>query len=141
MKKNPVITYLFPLLLLLSTFLTHSGQGNAASFSTRHENYWQFISRPTYLLPFSLLVLFLLLALFWQLRQAGKAAMFMTGLALAVHLAILLSAISPFVPALFQGRFALAAGIFFTYTWGLLIDLLLAVILLVMLVRKNMIKA
>ncbi|MFT9266380.1 hypothetical protein [Oenococcus sp.] len=140
MKKNPISTYLLLLLLLVSIFLTHSGHGDAANFSTRHENYWQFISTPTYLLPFFLLVIFLLLALFWQIKQAGKVVMMMVGLALVVHLAILLSAISPFFPALLQGRFASAAGIFFTYTWGLLIDLLLAVILLVMLVRKNIVK-
>ncbi|MDN6900551.1 hypothetical protein DLJ48_02290 [Oenococcus sicerae] len=71
MKKNYVAIDILVLLLLISTFLTHSGHGNAATLSTHQENYWQLVLTSTYFLPFLLLVILLLLALFLQVKQAG----------------------------------------------------------------------
>ncbi|WP_080485310.1 hypothetical protein, partial [Oenococcus oeni] len=99
---------------------------------------------PAYLFLFIVLMVLVATTLFFAFKKESRKSVFFTSLSVTAHIVILLSVISPFFRFLYQRNlFSSLFGqsgvlsMMFTYSWGLLIDLILSVCLLGVLIKKT----
>ncbi|ABJ56641.1 hypothetical protein [Oenococcus oeni] len=143
MIKRNILKALLVLLFIIS-FLPHTGIGEAKKFSIATKNYWQLMTSPAYLFLFIVLMVLVATTLFFAFKKESRKSVFFTSLSVTAHIVILLSVISPFFRFLYQRNlFSSLFGqsgvlsMMFTYSWGLLIDLILSVCLLGVLIKKT----
>ena len=143
MRKRNILKALLVLLFIIS-FLPHTGIGEAKNFSVATKNYWQLMTSPAYLFLLIVLMVFVVTTLFFVSKKEPRKSVFFASLSITAHIVILLSVISPLFRFLYQRNlFSSLFGqngvlnMMFTYSWGLLIDLIFSVCLLSVLIKKT----
>ncbi|MDN6968443.1 hypothetical protein FCS83_07750 [Oenococcus sp. UCMA 17063] len=142
-NKSALMRIMFPL-VIIATFLPHEVNGNSKNFRMFSQNYWQLIIRANYFFVMILLLIFALISFIFLIKGNTRKFKFFGSLVLTIHISILTFILGSSFEYLYRQQnlisyFFSKDGVLYpivVYAWGLLLDLLLSITLLIILARN-----